>query len=88
MSQIMYTYPSMLAHAGEMHGYVGLRRSAQESPPSSPLWPPPARVTREVDGVFVGGRRGDDDADRRELLHIEEIRRPQMLITSADSGVQ
>jgi WXG100 family type VII secretion target len=23
MSQIMYTYPAMLAHAGEMHGYAG-----------------------------------------------------------------
>jgi hypothetical protein len=45
-------------------------------------------VGPEVDGVFVGGRRGDDDADLQELLHVEEIRRPQMLITSADSGVQ
>src|SRR6185436_7864267 len=43
----------------------------------------------QVDVVSVGGfRRRDDHADLRELLHVEEVRRPQMLVAFPDSRVQ
>ena len=46
MSQIMYTYPAMLAHAGEMQGHQVLcRPSARVSPVSSPPLPPTGRAT-------------------------------------------